>query len=162
MPLKFFQNLVFTLFAFSIVLILARIIIDFGQPIITDDIWWHIKLGQVFLSEMKLPDVEPLLFTSTGQSQFYQEWLFEIIVAFVEGMFGIDFLRVLHLFLSLGILFSVFLLSKKTGFSNIISIIIVLCVLFFAYQRLIQLRPHLFSIMFFDVVFGLTPITSLI
>jgi len=92
--------------------IAVRLVLDFGQPLFTDDIWWHLALGRVFLELGALPHAEPLLFTSQEHVQFYQEWMFELVVAALDRFGGQGLLRATHVIVAAAILFvfdSVFL-----------------------------------------------------
>ncbi|MGE3848039.1 MAG: hypothetical protein AB7I01_14255, partial [Gammaproteobacteria bacterium] len=79
------------------VLIGLRLLVDLAQPLLADDTWWHVALGRVFLAQHGLPAAEPLLFTSAGHAQHYQEWLFEVLVALVDRVGGLPALRALEL-----------------------------------------------------------------
>ena len=40
------------------------ILIAVGQPIFTDDIWWHLSLGAAYLRDGPWLEADPLLFTA--------------------------------------------------------------------------------------------------
>jgi len=121
----------------------------FFQPLRTDDTFWHLKIGEIIFKTGSFPEADPLLFTSRGLKPLYHEWLFQVGIFLFSKIKGLYFLRfVLPLMAGLIVIkifkfFSLFLSTKQELIAGI-SIF-----LLFSYQRLIQLRPHIFSIFLF-------------
>lgn len=133
----------------ALIFTVLRVVIDVGQPLFSDDIWWHVALGRVMLAHGALPGVEPLLFTSAGQPQFYQEWLFEVVAGVLDAWGGTPTLRVAQVLLVGAILQQVYARARRHHLDRALALVVVAGLLMFAYQRFVQLRPHLCSMLFF-------------
>lgn len=131
------------------------ILFHIGQPLRTDDLFWHIKVGE-FISQkglLNLPVVDPFLFTATEEVKpFYHEWLFQIIVYHCHKLFSLHGLRVFHIFLILLLISHLWVYLKKYSLRSHQSAFVIFLFIVLSLQRLIQLRPHLISIVCF---FGL-------
>lgn len=132
-----------------------RLLLDLAQPLLADDTWWHVALGRVFLAQHGLPAAEPLLFTSVGHAQHYQEWLFEVLVALVDRAGGLPALRALELVLGAAVLQQVYRFGRHQGFTPSVALVLVASVVLFAYQRLLQLRPELVAMLAFFALLNL-------
>ena len=132
-----------------------RIGIDVGQPLLADDIWWHVALGRVFLAAGRLPTIEPLLFTSAGHPQFYHEWLFQLAAAELEQWGGMLALRLTQGVLTAAIVQQVYAFARSQGLDRRLALVAALTLPLFAYQRLVQLRPELVSILGFYALLNL-------
>ena len=142
-------------------LVLARLVTDVGQPLFADDIWWHVALGRSFLENSGFPALEPLLFTSTTHAQFYHEWLFQLVVASADQSGGMALLRALQVVLVFVLLQQIFMFARLQGLGRVLAIAIAAATIFFALQRLVQFRPHLFSMIFFYAALNLYCVPAL-
>ncbi|MGE3849782.1 MAG: hypothetical protein AB7I01_23065, partial [Gammaproteobacteria bacterium] len=98
---------------------------------------------------------EPLLFTSAGHAQHYQEWLFEVLVALVDRVGGLPALRALELLLGAAVLQQVYRFGRHQGFTPSVALALVASLVLFAYQRLLQLRPELLAMLAFFALLNL-------
>ena len=137
------------LFVAALLAVSLRAVIDIGQPLFADDIWWHIALGRVFLDTAHLPVIDPLLFTNAGHPQFYQEWLFQVLVAALDAGAGLGGLRLLQVVLVGAVLHQIYVFARSQGLGSTLAIAVALCLLLFAFQRIVQLRPHLLTMLCF-------------
>lgn len=119
------------------------------QPLRTDDTFWHLKIGEILCTEKTFPQKDPLLFTSSGFSPLYHEWLFQVVLSGIEKTFGLYSLRFFHLILGFSILGLLWKLSRYFLDSTLLRFNACLIFILFSFQRLIQLRPELFTILFF-------------
>ena len=126
-----------------------------GQPIITDDFWWHLRLGELLLENRAFPATDPFLFESVAGAPFLHEWLFEVIIAGFESLFGLASLRLFHLLLALLALVAVYRFSRRMGLASAIALAMVLVFFVFGYSRLAQLRPQLLSMPLFFWFLGM-------
>jgi hypothetical protein len=126
-----------------------------GQPIITDDFWWHLKLGELVLENRAFPATDPFLFESVAGAPFLHEWLFEVMIAGFERLFGLASLRLFHLVLALLALVAVYRFSRRMGLAPAIALAVVLVFFVFGYSRLVQLRPQLLSMPLFFWFLGM-------
>ena len=97
----------------AIIVAALRVVIDIGQPLFADDIWWHVALGRVILAHGALPSAEPLLFTSAGHPQFYQEWLFEVVAGVLDASGGTPALRIAQVVLVGAIMQQVYAFARR-------------------------------------------------
>ena len=119
------------------------------QPLRTDDTFWHLKIGEILWMNKSFPQQDPLLFTSPGMTPLYHEWLFQILLSGIEKTFGIYSLRFLHLLLGFFITALVWKISAHFLDSRLLKGSSCLIFILFSFQRLIQLRPELFTIIIF-------------
>ena len=119
------------------------------QPLRTDDTFWHLKIGEILWMEKTFPQNDPLLFTSSGFSPLYHEWLFQVALYGIEKTFGLYSLRFFHLILGFSILGLLWKISRYFLDSRLLRFNACLLFILFSFQRLIQLRPELFTILIF-------------
>lgn len=63
--------------------------------VVDPDLWWHITVGQTILATHRWPTTDIYSFTAHGQPWIAEEWLGEVITAWVSkagGVRGLDFL----------------------------------------------------------------------
>jgi hypothetical protein len=126
--------------------LVGHIVYVAGGPIRTDDLWWHVRIGETYATEGPWPESEPLLYTAHEDAPVQHEWLFGVGVYGVDSAFGLPGLRLVHLLLVLGIVGLV--LSMLQRGSRSWSVAWAGTALFgvLAWARLWQLRPDLISI----------------
>ena len=126
--------------------LVVLVLVAVGQPIWTDDLWWHLALGRAYESHGALLAADPLLFGAVGPP-LPASWLADVFFFEVERTLGFAGLRGLHVALVLGILaLSWRLLRVAAGRAWVASLGTAIFAAVCAY-RLVQLRPHLFTIL---------------
>ena len=127
-------------------LVALATLIAVGQPIISDDTWIHLTLGRAYFEQGPWLETDPLLANASGPP-LPAAWLTGAFFHGLERVAGFAGLRIFHVFIvgCIGIL--AFSILKRAGRS-----IVLACLggsLFIASSgyRLIQLRPHLFTIL---------------
>lgn len=121
------------------------VLIAVGQPIFTDDVWWHLALGRAYADHGPWLAEDPLLFTSNGPPPPLS-WLADVTLWKIWNTFGFAGLRVFHvswIAATLAIVWSI--LEKASGNRMLASVGAALMALLSAY-RLVQLRPDLATI----------------
>jgi hypothetical protein len=116
-----------------------------GQPVWTDDVWWHLALGEAYAKQGPWLAGDPLLFAAEGPP-IAAAWLADLGLHGVASVFGIQGLRVLHMTLASGILALAFSLLRRAGGGGATAAAGTLAFLALAAYRVVQLRPHLASI----------------
>ncbi len=125
------------------------------QPVRTDDVFWHLKLGEILWQGKEFPGEDPFLFTSPEDSfPFYHEWLFQVGIHLVHSQWGMGGVRVLTALLALAACGAVWYWARGMDVTGHFAWLASGALLLFAYQRLIQLRPHLVSVIFFFFLLG--------
>ena len=115
-----------------------------GQPLATDDVWFHLKMGQTYLAQGLWPAQDPMLHTASGPP-VQHEWLFGVVLYGLQRLGGFQLLRVVHVAAVAGILWLVWSLARRKG--DAVAALLALAVfVVLATFRLMQLRPDLVTI----------------
>ena len=124
----------------------ALLLVAAGQPLATDDTWLHLALGQAYAAGGPWLDADPLLATSLGAPN-PAAWLFDVGIFGIERGAGFLGLRVAHI-LGVGAILALawWLLRRASGSRIFASLACSVFIVLSAY-RLIQLRPHLLTIL---------------
>jgi tetratricopeptide (TPR) repeat protein len=125
--------------------LVAALLAAAGQPLFTDDTWWHLALGRAYAAHGPWLPADPLLFTSAGPPA-PAAWLADAALYFTHSLGGFPALRILHVAAVAGIVSLLWsLLARATGSRLLANAGACLFICIAAY-RLVQLRPHLFTI----------------
>ena len=124
-----------------------------GRPLATDDLWWHLALGEVYAGQGLFIAEDPLFHTAAGQPTVPHEWLFQVGVYGVAHAVGFHGLRALHAGLVAAILVWTFLLFRRAAGSTALAACAGAAWIALSWYRLIQLRPELVSLL---AILGLT------
>lgn len=120
------------------------------QPVRTDDTFWHLKMGRIILERGSLPERDPLLFTATESCPpLHHEWLFQVLLHALERTGGFYALRGVLFLEGMLIFFLLWKLMGRFGLGPFSRVFGISVFALFSYQRLIQLRPHVTSIILF-------------
>ncbi len=130
----------------TLLVVLGLMLVAAGQPLFTDDLWWHLALGQAYTQEGPWLAADPLLFTALGPPA-PAAWLSDVTLAAVESALGLTGLRVVHVLLIAGILGVVWWLLRRVGASAWGASAGTAVFAAMAAYRLVQLRPHLATIL---------------
>lgn len=128
---------------------ILAILLIVSQPIVSNDFWWHLKLGQLMLDSGSLIKEEPFLFEYAAVPPVMHEWLFQVFIASVDQNFGLPGLRVFNGVMAGMLCLLVYVAIRAMGCSREVACIAVLLLVSFGFFRLIQLRPQLFSMVIF-------------
>lgn len=121
------------------------VLLAVGQPIWTDDIWWHLALGESYLSQGPWLTHDPLLFTALGPPP-PTSWLMSAGLRATWNSFGFSGLRIFHVGLVMAILALVWASLRRASRSPVIANVGTALVAMLSAYRLVQLRPHLGTI----------------
>ena len=116
-----------------------------GQPIFTDDLWWHLALGRAFAEGGPWLAADPLLFAPAGPPA-PASWLADLALAGVAHAAGFGALRALHVALVAAILALAWFELRRASRSRAVASLGTLAFAALSAYRLVQLRPDLFSI----------------
>lgn len=126
--------------------VVGLLLVSAGQPIFTDDVWWHLGLGEIYAAQGPWLDLDPFLHTAQGPPA-PAAWLFDLLLYGMESTAGLQGLRVIHVALVIGILGLTWLLARRAAVSAAGASLCVASFTALAAHRLIQLRPHLLTIL---------------
>ena len=123
----------------------AAILFVAARPLATDDLWWHLRMGEAYATGDLWPDEAPLVHTTHGRPPVPHEWLFQVAVHGVDVAAGHHGLRVLHA-LAVVVVLSLAFATLRRG-SNDLGVAALAPSVFAAlsWYRLVQCRPDLLS-----------------
>jgi len=124
----------------------ALLLLAVGQPLYTDDAWWHIALGEAYARDGPWLDADPLLFTAPGPPA-PAAWLADVALFGVERVAGFPGLRIAHALTAAGILALAWSLLRRASGSRFAASLGTGAFAALAAYRLVQLRPHLVTIL---------------
>lgn len=129
----------------------AILSVAFAQPVLPNDYWWYVRLGEEIIATRAIPLVDTFSYTQVGQPMAYHSWLAAVIFAILYQLGGIP----LTVFFK-GILLAIFYGSiwKVCRLAGAGARLASLCLVIAALAGLNNwsVRPQLFSY----ALFGLT------
>jgi hypothetical protein len=78
----------------SVAFLAAFLLYLAGGPVHSDDVWFHLVMGEHFLSEGLYSGWDPILYTAHGADPLQHEWLFGVLVHGLDVLGGFTALRV--------------------------------------------------------------------
>lgn len=125
---------------------LAVIVRAFRAPLPLLDFWWHLKMGEIIISNHSIPRVDLFSFVTQGRPFVVQNWLAEVLyyIAYQQG--GLPLLIFLNTVLLVSALVLVYLLCHEATSSRKLAALatFLACLGFFG-----NVRPQVFSLVFF-------------
>ena len=128
----------------ALAVIALLLVVVAGQPIITDDFWLHLALGEAYLAQGPWLDGDPLLAKPLGPPT-PAAWLFDVWLAGAHRALGFWGLRALHAAAVGGVLALVWRAARRVSASTTAAHLVTALFATLSAYRLIQLRPHLFT-----------------
>jgi len=125
----------------------VAILVVAAGPLLGNDIWWHLAMGEVYATEGPWPGADPLLHTAHVGAPVQHEWLFGVAVHGVEQAFGFGGLRVFHGLAVVAILGMAGSVLRRASGALEPACLATAAFAVLAWWRLIQLRPDLVSIL---------------
>jgi hypothetical protein len=136
-----------TVVAVGCLAVLAALVLYLaGGPILADDFWFHLKMGEVYATLGPWLASDPLLYTTEGDPPAPHEWLFGVGLYGLERVVGLWGLRVVHALAVVGIVALVYSALRRQSRSVGDAAFATSVFLVLAWLRLVQLRPDLVSI----------------
>lgn len=130
----------------ALAVLATALLVAAGQPVFTDDTWWHLALGRAYSAQGPWLVADPLLFTSLGPPA-PAAWLADTALYFAHALGGFPALRLLHVLSVAGIVSLLWSLLARATRSRVIANLGTSAFICIAAYRLVQLRPHLFTIL---------------
>jgi hypothetical protein len=138
----------------SCALLAVLLLLALGRPLFTDDLWWHLALGEAYLAQGPWLDADPLLHTATGPRE-PAAWLFEVASFALARALGSGGLRLGHVATAAAILALAWQAFRRASGSRVGASLGAGAFLVLASYRLFQLRPELATILATLVLYGL-------
>ncbi|MBP9855266.1 MAG: tetratricopeptide repeat protein [Candidatus Omnitrophica bacterium] len=111
------------------------------------DLWLHIATGRHIVQTHSIPNHDVLSFTINGHPWIDHEWLFQLVVYFIYGLFGADGLinmQVVAVGLTFVLLLMIVYKEERLGL-----ILFLLNLVLLNYMTRLMLRPDIFSLLYF-------------
>lgn len=126
--------------------VVGALLLAVGQPILSDDIWLHLSLGRAYLAEGPWLEADPLLANPLGVP-LPAAWGTDIVFALVQQLGGFQALRLLHVLLVAAVVGLLSSILYRASRSPQVVILATSAFITLAAYRLVQIRPHLFSML---------------
>jgi hypothetical protein len=130
----------------SFLLVLMVLLVLAGRPLATDDLWWHMKLGEVYAELGPWVSADPLYHTTSDRPTVPHEWLYQIGVHGLERMLGFQGLRGVHVLAIAAIALWALRIFRRTGGGLAPACLAAVVFLELSWFRLFQFRPDLVSV----------------
>ncbi len=131
----------------SLAFVLVVLLVLVGRPLGTDDLWWHLKLGEIYAEVGPFVEEDPLYHTTRKQPTVPHEWLFQAALHAIERLVGFQGLRLLHVGLVAAIALWALRIFRRSSRALAPAALAGLVFLELSWYRLFQLRPDLVSVL---------------
>lgn len=112
-------------------------------PVSSEDIWWHVKLGELIASLHRFPAGEQLVHTVPAGTHFSDtQWLFQLLVFGVHKLAGWNGLIALRVLFSVGTALLVFAWLERRGTGRMVNVLCSSFIVLLVAQR-VNDRPEL-------------------
>lgn len=113
------------------------------------DLWWHLKLGELVVTDWRLPANDSFSYTAAGRHQFTGEWLGDAVIFLTfkaGGFLGLNLLKALMLLATFRLLYLRMMEFSPEGRAHAAAAIITLVLVLFAVRFRLFVRPYIFSL----------------
>jgi hypothetical protein len=107
------------------VLLAAHLILVGFFPISSEDTWWHLKQGELYVNSRSLPAQDPFAFTTGGRQWIHYSWAADILFFLVYRAAGLDGLVLFRLCLFLLIALTLYRILRRCGLHPLASVMLV-------------------------------------
>ena len=132
--------------ACSLAFMLGLMLYICGGSLRSPDLWWHLKMGEVYATQGPWPANEPLLHTAHEDAPIQHEWLFGVSLHAIDRTFGFPGLRVVYILAVTAILWLVHSIFRRESACWLDAGLATCVFLVLSWWRLQQMRPDLVSI----------------
>ncbi len=122
----------------------------FGYFIRADNIWWHLKMGQLIVDLRQLPETNTFSFTAPDHPWIAQEWASEVFFYAVYNLLGYRGLVATALLLNAIACALVYLLTERFSRAPFASALVTMLAALLMLSQF-SLRPYLFGNLFFVI-----------
>jgi hypothetical protein len=124
----------------------ALVLLSAGQPLFTDDAWWHLSMGEAYAAHGPWLAADPTLHTAQGPPA-PAAWLADLGLHGLERAFGFRGLRVAHALVVAAILGLAWSELRRASGSRLLASLGTGLFAALSAYRLFQLRPDLLTIL---------------
>lgn|GEM_PF-1009134 len=123
-------------------LLTAHLVLVGFFPISSEDTWWHLKQGELYVSSRSLPAQDPFAFTTEGRQWIHYSWAADILFYLVYRAVGLNGLVLFRLCLFLLLAFVLYRMLRDCGLHPLAAILLVF-VASLALRFRLLIRPEL-------------------
>lgn len=120
------------------------------------DTGWHIRNGEQILATHVVPLTDSFSYTRGGQPWFAWEWLFDVLVAGIHHVAGLNGVSLLAVLMVAGMFALMFGLLRRRGGNLLVAVVLTMLAAAASQVHLLA-RPHiftwLFTLLFVEVLF---------
>ena len=124
----------------------ALVALGLAGPILSGDLWWHLRTGEWILTHGELPRTDPFSHTAGETRWILQEYGSQVLFALAHRALGFAGLKALGVLLGLATLALVFRAARRLVETPWAAAATALFAVLFALKW--ELRPHLISVLF--------------
>jgi hypothetical protein len=130
----------------SVAFLAAFLLYLAGGPVHSDDVWFHLVMGEHFFTEGLYSGWDPILYTAHDADPLQHEWLFGVLVHGLDALGGFTALRVANVLAAaaaMGLAWSILRREAPTKTSALLAMALFLSL---AWWRLHLIHPDLVTI----------------
>lgn len=116
-------------------------------PISSEDTWWHLKQGELYVTTWSLPGEDPFAFTTAGRQWIHYSWAADILFYLVFRAAGLPGLVLLRLGLFLLIALILYRILRSCGMHTLAAVLLVF-VASLALRFRLLVRPEILGFLF--------------
>lgn len=134
----------------AFILLLAVVFIKYAEPLMDNDLWWHMKYGEYMVKNLTLtPDHTIYSWTVADPNWIYNGWIPQIFFYLAYSIGGVTLLHVSQYFF-LGVIIALFMYFNRLLNEplNPFYIFAILSVMVCLHLNAGPLRPEIFSVVF--------------
>ncbi len=123
-------------------------------PLASYDLWWHLRAGELIVSELALPHADPFSHTANGAPWTYHSWLGGVTLSLLYAAGGGSLLVLWRSLMLVAALLLVWRVATRRGVSPGLACVLLLTACLQLRVRALA-RPHLYSLLLFAVFLNL-------
>jgi hypothetical protein len=127
-----------------ILLVTGLAVSFFCHQVGNNDIWWHLKAGELIMQDGAVPHADPFSYALEGKAWTDFEWLYQVVVYGASRVGGWKTLTLLHAFAAAGALVLAGMSAKGTVVARAVAMFIAVL----GYYVYPWLRPQVFTLLF--------------
>jgi len=120
-------------------------------PIRSFDTFWHLVSGRWILQHRSLPRIDPFRFTSVDEPWADHEWLFQVVLARIERLAGLDGLILFRVLLVAAVASVLLVAVRRIGVSPLAAFTLSILAITLARLRFL-IRPELTSLLALSIL----------
>ena len=144
------QRLDWLLGFLAVIAVFLLVLLYSSKSIFDLDIWLHLKTGEFIFQNKFIPANDLFSFTLAGNPWVDHEWIFQLLSYFSFSRFGLDGLVHLEMLVIVSV-FLILLFASRRLIGAYLETAVLLLIAVFASQSRFNMRPDIFSMLFFCI-----------